>query len=219
VGQVLQELPVADGSHIGVIGLGTGSLACYASPGQEWTFFEIDPAMERIARNPRLFSFLSDCPGEHEVVLGDARLSLENVPDGSFGVLVVDAFNSDSIPVHLLTREAIELYLSKLAPGGVVAVHISNRYLDLRPVLGNLSYDLGLTSLFRSNPQTLEQTVMGRSASDWVVIGRSLGDLGPLAADARWISLVAQPGARVWTDDFSDVFSVFRWRTQGGGGL
>lgn len=219
VGQVLQELPIAESPRIGVIGLGTGSLACYASPDQEWTFFEIDPEMERIARNPRLFSFLSDCPGQHEVVLGDARLSLEDVPDGRFGVLVVDAFNSDSIPVHLLTREAMELYLSKLTPGGVVVVHISNRYLDLGPVVGNLSYDLGLTSLFRSNPQTLEQSAMGRSASDWVVIGRSLGDLGPLAADSRWISLVAEPGARVWTDDFSDVFSVFRWRTQGGGGL
>ncbi|HEX2179738.1 MAG TPA: fused MFS/spermidine synthase [Actinomycetota bacterium] len=219
VGQVLQELPVSESPRIGVIGLGTGSLACYASPDQQWTFFEIDPEMERIARNPRLFSFLSDCPGRHDVVIGDARLSLEDVPDGRFGVLVVDAFNSDSIPVHLLTREAMELYLSKLTPGGVVVVHISNRYLDLRPVVGNLSYDLGLVSLFRSNPQTLEQTAMGRSASDWVVIGRSLGDLGPLAADSRWISLVAEPGARVWTDDFSDVFSVFRWRTQGGGGL
>jgi hypothetical protein len=219
VGQVLQELPVSESPHIGVIGLGTGSLACYASPDQQWTFFEIDPEMERIARNPRLFSFLSDCPGRHDVVIGDARLSLEDVPDGRFGVLVVDAFNSDSIPVHLLTREAMELYLSKLTPGGVVVVHISNRYLNLGPVVGNLSYDLGLVSLFRSNPQTLEQTAMGRSASDWVVIGRSLGDLGPLAADSRWISLVADPGARVWTDDFSDVFSVFRWRTQGGGGL
>jgi hypothetical protein len=217
VGQVLQELPVSESPRIGVIGLGTGSLACYASPDQQWTFFEIDPEMERIARNPRLFSFLSDCPGRHDVVIGDARLSLEDVPDGRFGVLVVDAFNSDSIPVHLLTREAMELYLSKLAPGGVVVVHISNRYLDLGPVVGNLSYDLGLVSLFRSNPQTLEQTAMGRSASDWVVIGRNLGDLGPLAADSRWISLVAEPGARVWTDDFSDVFSVFRWRTQGGG--
>ncbi len=214
VGQVLTELPIAEASRIGVIGLGTGSLACYARPHQQWTFFEIDPAMEKIARDPRLFSFLADCPGEHEVVIGDARLSLNDVPDGQFGVLVVDAFNSDSIPVHLLTREAIQLYMSKLAPGGVVVVHISNRYLDLRPVLGNLSRDLRLSSLYRHNPQTLEQLVQGKSASDWVVLAPTFADLGDLAFDSRWINLVAEPGARVWTDDFSDVFSVFRWRSQ-----
>jgi hypothetical protein len=213
VGQVLTRLPVAESPNIGAIGLGTGSLACYGRPGQNWTFYEIDPAMEKIARDPELFTFLEDCPGEHEVVLGDARLSLQDVPDGHFGVLVVDAFNSDSIPVHLITREAIQLYMNKLTPDGILVVHISNRYLDLRPVLGNLAWDLGLSALYGSNPNTLEHLAQGKSASHWVALTRTLGDLGDLGTDPMWEDLVAEPGARVWTDDFSDVFSVFRWRT------
>lgn len=213
VGQVFTKLPAAESPNIGAIGLGTGSLACYGRPGQKWTFFEIDPAMEKIARDPDLFTFLKDCPGEHEVVLGDARLSLEDVPDGQFGVLVVDAFNSDSIPVHLITREAIQLYMRKLTPDGILVVHISNRYLDLRPVLGNLAWDLGLSTLYGANPNTLENLAQGKSASHWVVMTRTLSDLGDLRDNPMWVDLVAEPGARVWTDDFSDVFSVFRWRT------
>jgi spermidine synthase len=214
IGKLLTSLPAAEAPHIGVIGLGTGSLACYARSGQQWTFFEIDPVMEQIARDPDLFTFLTDCPGEHEVVLGDARISLDRVPDGRYGVLVVDAFNSDAIPVHLLTREAVGLYMRKLAPGGVVAVHISNRYLDLRPVLANVAWDLNLTSMYGSNQPTLEHLQTGKTASQWVVIARREADLGTLADDVAWSSLVAEPDSRVWTDDFSDVFSVFRWRSR-----
>ncbi|HEX2053474.1 MAG TPA: fused MFS/spermidine synthase [Actinomycetota bacterium] len=214
VGRLLTELPIAGAPDIGVIGLGTGSLACYGREGQQWTFFEIDPVIERIARDPDLFTYLEDCPGEHDVVLGDARLSLQDEPDGKFGVLVVDAFNSDAIPVHLLTREALELYFDKVAPGGVVAIHISNRYLDLRPVLSNLSYDLGIAGLYAFNQQTLEHLRQGKSASHWVVLARSASDLEQLSVQTGWTRLVAEPGARVWTDDFSDVFSVFRWRTE-----
>lgn len=216
IGQVLTELPAAAAPNIGVIGLGTGSLACYARPGQDWTFFEIDPAIERIARDPDLFTFLSECPGNHEVVIGDARLSLDDVPDGHFGVIVVDAFNSDSIPVHLITREAVELYMRKLAPGGVVMVHISNRYLDLQPVLANLSWELGLSSRYGWNPQTLEHLAQGKSASNWVVLTPSMNNLDELDDNPMWTDLVVEPGARVWTDDFSDVFSVFRWRGRSG---
>ena len=135
------------------------------------------------------------------------------MPDGRFGVLVVDAFNSDAIPVHLMTREALELYIRKLAPGGVVAFHISNRYLDLTPVLANLAWDQKLTSLYGSNRPTLEDLRTGKTGSNWVVIARRESDLGRLPDDVRWRRLVAEPGARVWTDDFSDVFSVFRWRS------
>ena len=212
IGHVLTELPAAKAPEIGLIGLGTGTLACYAQPGQRWVFYEIDPVMEQIARNPRLFTYLRDCPGEHQVVLGDARLSLRRVEDGRFGVLVVDAFNSDAIPVHLLTREAIQLYLSKLAPDGVVALHISNRYVDLEPVLADIAVDLDLTSRLRSDGQTLEQARQGKSSSVWVVLARRPVDLGPLAQDPRWRSLTGRVGFRVWTDDFSDLFSVFRWR-------
>lgn len=213
IGHLLTALPAAESPEIGVIGLGTGTLACYARPEQRWTFFEIDPVIEAIARDPELFSFMSDCPGEHEVVLGDARLSLNDVPDGSFGVLVVDAFTSDAIPVHLLTREAVELYLEKTAPGGAVAFHISNRYLDLRPVLANIAWDLQLSSLHGVTGHTLEMLTLGKTSSDWVVLTRAQDDLGSLPHDPRWSEMVAEPGRRVWTDDFSDVFSVFSWRT------
>ncbi|HYN98192.1 MAG TPA: hypothetical protein VEU28_00805, partial [Actinomycetota bacterium] len=145
-----------------------------------------------------------------------ARLSLEDVPDGHFGVIVVDAFSSDSIPVHLITREAVQLYMRKLAPGGVLAVHISNRYLDLAPVLGNLSWDLGLSSLYGWNQQSMEHLAQGKSASNWVILAGTLSDLDALDDNPQWNSLVAEPGARVWTDDFSDVFSVFRWRSEAG---
>ncbi len=191
-------------------------MACYARPGQDWTFYEIDPAIEKIARDPELFTFLSECPGNHEVVIGDARLSLNDVPDGHFGVIVVDAFNSDSIPVHLITKEAVELYMSKLASGGVVMVHISNRYLDLQPVLANLSWELGLSSRYGWNPQTLEFLAQGKSASNWVVLTPSMNNLDELDDNPMWTDLVAEPGARIWTDDFSDVFSVFRWRGRSG---
>ncbi len=212
VGQVMTEHSAANAPRIGVVGLGTGSLACYARPGQEWVFYEIDPVMERIARTPRLFTYLSDCPGDHEVVLGDARISLDRAGDGRFGVLVVDAFNSDAIPVHLLTREAIELYMQKLAPGGVVAIHISNRYLDLEPVLANVARDLDLAGLHRSDGASLPQARVGKTASQWVVLARSAADLERLSGDRRWRQLAAKPGSRTWTDDFSDVFSVFRWQ-------
>jgi len=102
---------------VAVVGLGAGGISCYAKPGQQWTYFEIDPVIERIARDPRLFTYLRDCPADLKVVMGDGRLSLAAVPDGSFDVMIMDAYNSDSMPVHLLTREALQLYSAKLAPG------------------------------------------------------------------------------------------------------
>lgn len=211
IAQVLTELPAADAPHIGVVGLGTGTLACYGDPGQDWVFWEIDPAVERIARDPKLFTFLDECPGQHRVVLGDARLRMADTPDNSLGVLVLDAFTSDAIPVHLLTREAFQLYLSKLTPEGALAVHISNRYLDLEPVLAGIANDLGLKALIRRDKR-VEQTDVEKHGSDWVVLTREEANFGSLGADERWVPPVAQPGSRVWTDDFSDVFSVFKWR-------
>ena len=121
--------------RVGVVGLGAGSLAAYAAPGERWTFFEIDPAVIDTARDRGLFTFVGDARGAVDVVPGDARLSLAATPDATFGLLVLDAFSSDGVPAHLLTREAFALYLRKLAPGGVIAVHLSNRYLDLESVV------------------------------------------------------------------------------------
>ena len=148
IGQVFeafQESPVEN--DVALIGLGAGVMACYHQPHQQFTFYEIDPTVLRIAQNRRYFTYLSDCGPPVRVVLGDARLSLRDAPAHGYGMMVLDAFSGDSIPTHLLTREALALYLTKLAPNGVLAFHISNRYLDLHGVLGALANDAGLSCL------------------------------------------------------------------------
>ena len=130
IAQVLGIIGSAAPRRVAIVGLGTGSLACYGRPNESWTFYEIDPLVVRIARDPAYFTYMRDCPPAKRVILGDARLALANAPAGSYDILVVDAFASDAIPTHLITREALRLYLEKLVPGGVVAFHISNRYLN-----------------------------------------------------------------------------------------
>ena len=133
-------------AEVGVLGLGVGAIAAYAQPGERFTFFEIDPAVEQIARNTDYFTYLADCRGKVDVVLGNARLSLEHGPQRTFDLLIVDVFSSDTVPVHLITREAFEIYRHRLRPHGLLAIHISSRYYDLEPVLGNLAEDAGLTA-------------------------------------------------------------------------
>jgi hypothetical protein len=200
--------------RVGVIGLGVGSLAAYGKPGREFTFFEIDPAVDRIARDTRYFHHLEDCAARWRVVLGDARLSLAREPDGAFGMIVLDAFSGDAIPMHLLTREALRLYLSKLADGGLVALHVSNDYLDFEPVVGSLARDAGLVGLDRNEdlrqipPGELKR---GRQPAHWIVLARRPSDLARLADRPGWRPLEARPGASVWTDSYSDLFSHLRW--------
>jgi hypothetical protein len=173
------------------------------------TFYEIDPLVERIARNTKLFTYLRDCPGETNVVLGDARLSLANAPDKGYGVIVTDAFSSDAIPVHLMTREAIELYFQKLQSDGVLAMHISNRHLDLEPVLGNVAQDAGLACRAQFDGET--QGEPGKFPSNWVVMARQEDDLANLANKGRWQPCRTYPAWGVWTDDFSNLISTFLW--------
>jgi SAM-dependent methyltransferase len=198
--------------RVAIVGLGTGTIACYGSPGQHFTFFEIDPAVERIARDRRYFTFLNDCSANIDVVIGDARLSLTRVTDPHYDLMVLDAFSSDAIPIHLLTKEALKLYLSRLADGGILAFHISNRYLDLRPVLGNLAQDSNLTCLVREDTELgdAEQKTQ-KAPSIWVVMSRQSSDLGGLISDHRWKPLQGRKGAKLWTDDFSNIPSVFIW--------
>ncbi len=197
-------------ADVAVVGLGAGSLACYATPSQEWTFYEIDPAVERIARDTRYFTFLKLSTAKTlHVVLGDARLRLREAPDHRYRLIVVDAFSSDSIPVHLITREAFHLYLAKLAEGGLLAFHISNRRLDLEPVMANLAQDAHLAALCQKD---LLGGPPGKEASDWVVMARRMEDLELLPADHRWHPLTPRAGTRVWTDDFSNILSVLKWR-------
>ncbi|MEN9933614.1 MAG: hypothetical protein RLZZ387_193 [Chloroflexota bacterium] len=196
---------------VAAVGLGVGSLACYRQPGQAWTFYEIDPAVERIARDERFFTYMRDCGADVPVVLGDARLTLGDAPAGAYDLLVMDAYTSDSVPVHLITREALALYLGRLAPGGVVAFHISNQYFDLRPVLAALAQDAGLVALAQDDVAvTPEQAAEGKRGSQWVLLARDAADLAALAGDARWYTLEAAAGAPVWTDDSSSVLGALK---------
>jgi hypothetical protein len=198
--------------NVAVIGLGAGSMACYAQSGEKWAFYEIDPAIIRIAQNTNYFTYLSHCAsGELRFIQGDARLRLREAADGRYGLIVLDAFSSDVIPVHLLTRQAVELYLSKLAAGGLLAFHISNRYLELEPVVGRLAEELHLICRSRDDSNlSREEMADGREESHWVVLARRKEDLGALNRNSRWLEVNGQ-GA-VWTDDFSNILSVFKWR-------
>ena len=212
LGQMLEVFAAAPASPgIAVVGLGTGAMASYARAGENWTFYEIDPAVLAVAQNSQYFTYLQKCAAAPvKVTLGDARLQLRNAPDGSYGLILLDAFSSDAIPIHLLTREALDLYLSKLAPGGRLAFHISNRYLNLRPVVGNLAKSAGLIVL----ASDLEQGPgdEGREVALWVVMARRAEDLGSLMNDARWRRLDPEPQGKVWTDDYSNILSVLDWK-------
>lgn len=208
VGQVFETFDL-EGKNIAAVGLGVGSLAGYGKPGQRWRFYEIDPEIERAARNPKFFTYLRDCPADLEVILGDARLSLATSPL-EYQVIVLDAYSSDSVPIHLLTREALQMYLSKLAPGGILAFHISNRHLDLEPVLGRLAKDAGLFTLTRHDLTTPEERQEQKSSSTWTLMARSPHDLHDIAADYRWEQTAVDPEVPLWTDDYSSVLSVLK---------
>ena len=197
--------------RVAAIGLGAGSIASYQQPGQQWTFYEVDPTVIEIALDPSYFTYLSDCSTGVDVIPGDARLSLAREPNHQFEVIVFDAYNSDSIPIHLITREALQLYLDKLAEPGLLVFHISNLYLDFRSVVANLAQDVGLVCLLQDDLILSEQErTSGKEPSRWVVMARNWEDLGKLAADPRWQQLGGNGGA-VWTDNYSSIFSVLNW--------
>jgi spermidine synthase len=190
---------------VAATGLGSGTIATYAVQGQEWDFYDIDPAIVRIASDPRYFTFLSDCMKAHyRVILGDARLRLREAPAAKYGLLIMDAFSSDSVPAHLLTTEAMSLYLDKLSTDGVLAFHISNRYLNLEPLLSGLSHRAGLSAFTRRDE---ERNVVGRYPSVWVVMARNDSALGAIVTDNRWRRV---EGDMVWTDDFSNILSLLK---------
>ena len=204
VGQIFAGLPdVASRPSIGVIGLGVGTLATYRTPGQQWTLYEIDPEMERIARTDAYFTYLKSCGDACRVVLGDARLSLAGAPEHGFGVLFLDAFSSDAVPVHLMTSEALGLYLSRLAPGGALVFQITNRHLTLAPVLARLALNHGLAIRWQRHIAK-----PGQFSSEWMVMARNSADLGSLATDPRWGTPPIPASTPLWTDDFSNILSV-----------
>jgi hypothetical protein len=207
-GEAWRALPTASrGRDIAVVGLGVGTLATYATPDQRWTFFEIDPAIEHIARTPAYFTFLEACADRCHVVQGDARLSLAQIPPSTYDLLVIDAFSSDSIPVHLLTREAMDLYLSRLRPGGALVMHVSNRHLRLAPIVGRLAADRGVYAVRRIEVSG-QGWPEGKQGSDWIAISRSAWDVAPLITNNQWQPLAASPSTPLWTDDFSNILSA-----------
>ncbi len=196
------------GVSIGVVGLGAGTIATYAEPGDQLTFFEIDPAVVDIARNPKYFTYLANCAVTPKIVLGDARLSLEGVPAGTYDLLILDAFSSDSIPAHLLTKEALGIYLRALKPGGILAFHLSNRYYDLVPPVAATARSLGLTAVSVNALATPEaQDKFAAANSTWLIAGQ-IGDVTPFL-DLQFT--LSPGGGYVLTDDYSDLTRSLDW--------
>ena len=195
--------------NVAVVGLGTGTTAAYGRTGQSIDYYELDPHVESMARNPKLFTYVSNSRAQVKVSIGDARLRLKEAPDGHYGLIVLDAFSSDAIPIHLLTREAVQMYFQKLSPEGILAVHISNRYLNLEPVNSAIVQDLGLYAqrLVDTLPETVKSTEF-HYPSRWDLISRNKAALDPVTTgDKRWGPL-DPPKTRAWTDDYSNVLSA-----------
>ena len=206
LGDVFAAYPRFD--RVDAIGLGVGTLAAYGRPGERLTFYELDPAVARIAGDPRLFTYLRDSQADVKIVLGDGRRTIARVPNGASDLVIVDAFSSDSVPVHLLTREAVELYVRKLRPGGLIAFHVTNRHLELAPVVARAAQALGLAAVERND--RAEGAHGTRTPSRWMVIARSRERLEPLLGRSGW-GIPKVSAGRVWTDDYSNVLSVVKW--------
>lgn len=196
---------------IAVFGLGTGTMAWYGRPGDTLTFYEIDPAVVRVAGDPRFFRYLSESRAEIRVAPGDARIRLREAPEGAYGLIVMDVFNSDDIPTHLLTREAAELYKRKLAPGGLLAFHIGMRHVNLEPVIANMARATGMAGWIHTPAEGIE--VGGRrfkSTSAWAAMSASPAMLEPFEANPDWLPLPREPGIAPWTDDYSNLWDVLK---------
>ncbi len=198
-------------SNIALIGVGIGSLTCYGTANQHWDLFEINPAVVTAASTPEYFKTLHRSQaGSHQFIVGDARLRLKD-HDALYDIIVVDAFSSDSIPVHLLTVEAVELYLSKLTPQGIIAFNISNRVLDLEPVLSRVATASNLVAYSFNDHVILESEARaGKDASHWVFFSRDLATLGKLAEDPRGVHIQSEPSEKPWSDSFSNIVTTIR---------
>jgi spermidine synthase len=192
--------------RVGMIGLGAGTLAAYGKPGDVFRFYEIDPNVERIARN--IFTYLRDSKAKIEIVTGDARLSMEAEPPQQYDVIAVDAFSGDAIPVHLLTAEAVQLYRRHLRPGGVLAFHVSNSYLDLGPVVAQEAEHAGLSAVMVSSP---DDEYTGGYAADWVLITANRDFLSIPKVSEAANKIAPKPGLRLWTDDYSSLWPIVKW--------
>lgn len=218
VGKTLVKTPLLFGpnANVGIVGLGTGTLACYRKPGQTWQFFEIDPLIVEIARDRKVFSFLERCAPDAKITIGDARLTLAEVPKSRFDVLALDAFSSDAIPLHLLTKEAFTTYGRALKADGILLVHISNRYIDLNPVIAAEAKANGWYAALRDDSPTDAMVNDGVRPSQWIALSRDPKKLFKLTGKLdtkksrqykadQWLELDAPGDTRAWTDDYASV--------------
>ena len=214
MGLALRDLPVRKpGAHVGIVGLGSGTLSCYTAPGQDWRFYEIDPAMEKIARNPKDFSFLARCNPTAPVVIGDARLTLAHDKGPLLDALVIDAFSSDAVPMHLLTREAFAVYGRRLAPDGILIVHISNRFLKLEPVIA-AAQQWGWHASARDFDPGKADADHAYSPSHWIALSRDPAALDGMIARtgaSKWRPVRQKADFSGWTDDYASILPLIKW--------
>jgi hypothetical protein len=202
------------GLRAAVIGLGAGTLTCQQREGEDWKFFEIDQSMIDTAADPKYFTFIRDCYPDIKPVLGDARLTFAKEPDGAYDLIVVDAYSSDAIPIHLATREAMEIYKRKLAPQGMVLMHVSNRHLELSSVVVGIASANGLKSwVFSEDANRDGEYIFSTTV---VISARDEADIGRLATDDKWALTEPKADRRVWTDDYSNILGAVLRRFRDG---
>jgi hypothetical protein len=216
IGQAITAIRARKGGplRVAVIGLGAGTLTCASKPAETWRFFEIDQSMVDTARDPRYFTFIRNCEPDLKPVIGDARLTFAKEPDGSYDLIIVDAYSSDAIPIHLATQQAMQIYKEKLAPQGAVVMHVSNRHLELASVVVGIAEANDLKSWVYNEDSNREGEYV--FATNVVVSARAEADVGELASSGSWELTAADPGQRVWTDDYSNVLGAVYRRLRDG---
>lgn len=211
IGQAISAIRARKGAPLKVaaIGLGSGTLTCHAQPGETWRFFEIDQTIVDIAKDPRRFTFVSRCMPDLQPVMGDARLTFAKEPDGTYDLIIVDAYSSDAIPIHLATQEAMAIYKQKLAPQGAVMVHVSNRHLELSSVIVGIADANGLKAwVFDEDSNRDSEYIF---STEVVLAAREEADVGAIAGNSKWTLTEPDEGQRVWTDDYSNIIGAV-WR-------
>lgn len=200
-----------DAQRVGVIGLGAGGIAAYGESGQQFDFYEIDPEMVRVARNPEWFTFLEDCRCEVDTIVGDGRMRIAEKENGTYDMIALDAFSSDSVPTHLLNREALEMYAERLAPGGVILVNVSNRNVELAPMVGATAQEVGLSGMVREDANSGEDANPHAEISTWIVLASDDSELEPLTQENPDEWRTVPDDGPVWTDSYSSLFGVLKW--------
>jgi hypothetical protein len=200
--------------RVAVIGVGAGTLTCASEPGENWKFFDIDQTMVDTAKDPKYFTYMQSCAPDVKPVIGDARLTFAREPDGIYDVIIVDAYSSDAIPIHLATREAMKIYKDKLAPQGIVVMHVSNRHLELESVVVGIADANDLRSWVYNEDSGRDDEYI--FSTDVVVSAREDADVGSLASSDKWAETEPTDGQRVWTDDYSNILGAVYRRVKNG---